>query len=102
MGLQFIPTRVTDRGLKAIGELRMAAARLSARAAAFKILHLRMPLAVVTLTLASSASLLGRSVQQGIGAGEESPLRITVRSGFSYQDLSFASDAQGTTMLLSV
>ncbi len=104
MGSQFIPTRVTDRGSKAIGERRMAAARLSARAVAFKILHLRMPLAVVALTLASapSASLLGRSVQQGIGAPGESPLRITVRSGFSYQDLSFASDAQGTTMLLSV
>ena len=75
-----------------------------ARAVAFKIFHLRMPLAVVAITLApaTSASLLGRSVQQGIGGGGESPLRITVRSGFSYQDLSFASDAQGASMLLSV
>ena len=75
-----------------------------ARAVAFKISLLRMLLAVVALTLAPapSASLLGRSVQQGIGAGGESPPRITVRSGFSYQDLSFASDAQGASMLLSV
>lgn len=71
---------------------------------AFKILHLRIPLAVAALTLAPapSASLLGRSVQQDIGASGESPLRFTVRSGLSYQDLSFASDAQGATMLLSV
>ena len=77
-----------------------------ARAVTFRILHPRMVLAVVALMLAPApapaASLLGRSVQQGIGAGGESPLRITVRSGFSYQDLSFASDAQGATMLLSV
>ncbi len=71
-----------------------------ARAVAFRILHPRLVLAVVALTLAPapSASLLGRSVRQDIG----SPPRITVRSGFSYQDLSFASDAQGATMLLSV
>jgi len=71
---------------------------------AFRILHPRLALAVVALTLAPapSASLLGRSVQQGIGDGGESPPRITVRSGFSYQDLSFASDAQGASMLLSV
>ncbi len=75
-----------------------------ARAVAFRSLHLRIPLAVAALTLAPapSASLLGRSVQQDIGAGGESPLRFTVRSGLSYQDLSFASDAQGATMLLSV
>ncbi len=75
-----------------------------ARAVAFRILHLRIPLAVVALTLAPtpSASLLGRSVQQDIGGSGESPPRITVRSGFSYQDLSFASDAQGANMLLSV
>lgn len=75
-----------------------------ARAVAIRILHPRLALAVVALTLAPapSASLLGRSVQQGIAGGEESPRRITVRSGFSYQDLSFASDAQGASMLLSV
>ncbi len=63
-----------------------------------------MALAVVAFTLAPapSASLLGRSVQQDIGSGGESLLRFTARSGFSYQDLSFASEAQGATMLLSV
>ncbi len=63
-----------------------------------------MSLAVVALTLAPapSASLLGRSVQPGIGGGGESPRRITLRSGFSHQDLSFAPDAQGASILLSV
>ena len=60
-----------------------------------------MVLAVVALTLAPSPSL-GRSVQQDIGGAGESPPRITVRSGFSYQDLSFASDAPGANVLLSV
>ncbi len=63
-----------------------------------------MVLAVVALTLvpAPSASLLARSVRQDIGGAGESPLRITVRSGFSYQDLSFASDASAANVLLSV
>ncbi len=66
-----------------------------------------MVLAVVVVlmlgpALAPSASLLGRSVRQDIGGAGESPPRITVRSGFSYQDLSFASDAPGANVLLSV
>ncbi len=75
-----------------------------ARAVALGILHPRMALAVVALMLAPvpSASLLGRSVQQDVAGGEKSPPRFTVRTGLGYQDLSFASDAQGATMLLSV
>ena len=73
-----------------------------ARAAAFRSLHPRMALAVVALTLASSASLLGQPVQQEAGGGGESPLRITAQAGFSYQDVSFASDAAGATLLLTV
>ncbi len=60
-----------------------------------------MALAVVALTLTPAASLLGRSVQQDIGGGGP-PLRYTARAGFNYQDLSFASNAQGANMLLSV
>ncbi len=75
-----------------------------ARAVAFRILHPRLALAVVTLMLAPapSASLLGRTVRQDIGGGGKSPPRITVRSGLNYQDLSFASNAQGANILLSV
>ena len=69
-----------------------------ARAVAFRILHPRLAVVALMLAPAPSASLLGRSVRQDIG----SPPRITLRSGFSYQDLSFASNAQGATMLLSV
>ncbi len=71
---------------------------------AFRVSHRRMVLAVVALTLAPapSASLLARSVRQDVGGAGESPPRITVRSGFNYQDLSFASDAQGANILLSV
>ncbi len=83
MGSQFIPTRATDRGSKAMSKLRL-------------------PLAVVALMLAPFASLLGRSMQQDIGGGGESPPRITVRSGFTYQDFSFASNAVGANILLSV
>jgi YaiO family outer membrane protein len=82
MGSQFTPTRATDHGSKAMSKLRT-------------------PLAVVALMLAPSAPLLGRSMQQDPGGGGESP-RITVRAGFSYQDFSFASNAQGATILLNV
>ena len=61
-----------------------------------------MPLAVVALMLAPSASLLGRTVQQDVGGGAKSAPRITVRSGFSYQDFSFTSNGHGANVLLTV
>ncbi len=74
-----------------------------ARGVAFRV-SLRMVLAVVALTLtpALSAPLLGRSVQQDLGGGGTFRPLITMRTGLSYQDLSFATAARGATMLLSV